>query len=54
MELTGCSVIAVKSTTLDGVEYFPFVITHPKSPITYNLSSTSKEAADEWTAAITG
>ena len=54
MELTGCSVIAVKPTTLDGMEYFPFVITHPKSPITYNLSTTSKEAADGWIAAITG
>lgn len=54
LELTGCSVVMVKSTFVDGVEYFPFVITHPKSPINYNLSSDSKAVADSWVAAIAG
>lgn len=52
MDLTGCSVTTSKSVIVDGVEYYPFVITHPKSTKTYNLSSTSKLETDVWVAKI--
>lgn len=52
MDLTGCSVTSSKAVTVDGVEYYPFVITHPKSTKTYNLSSTSKLETDVWVAKI--
>ena len=42
LDLTGCSITTTKSVTVDGVEYFPFVITHPKSKTPYHLSSDSK------------
>lgn len=48
MDLSGCSVTAIKPVIVDGAEYFPFVITHPKSTKAYNLSSDSKYEADMW------
>jgi hypothetical protein len=42
LDLTGCSVTTTKSVFVDGVEYFPFIITHPKSKAPYHLSSDSK------------
>lgn len=54
LDVSGCSAIAIKSTIVDGVEYFPFVITHPKSPITYNLASVTKTDSDAWLTAILG
>ncbi len=52
LDLTGCSVTTSKSVTVEGVEYFPFVITHPKSKNPYNLSTTSKLEADTWVAKL--
>lgn len=52
LDLTGCSVATSKSVTVDGVEYFPFVISHPKAKQTYSLSSDSKLEADIWVAKI--
>ncbi len=52
MDLSGCSVTTIKSAVVEGVEYFPFVITHPKSTKTYNLSATTKLETDIWVAKI--
>jgi hypothetical protein len=53
MQITGCTVTPVRPTKLGEVEYFPFVISHPTSQKTYNLSADNKKDADEWMAAIT-
>ena len=52
MDICGCSVTSIKPTKVDGVEYFPFVITHPNDARTYNLASDKKSTADEWIAKI--
>lgn len=52
MELCGCSVIDVKPTKVGDVDYYPFVISHPSSALTYNLASTSKEETNDWVSKI--
>lgn len=52
LDLTGCNVTTSKPMIVDGNEYFPFVISHPKSTKSYNLSSDSKLEADIWIAKI--
>lgn len=52
LDLSGCNVTTSKPVIVDGTEYFPFVISHPKSTKTYNLSSDSKLEADIWVAKI--
>lgn len=52
LDLTGCSVTSSKAVIVDGIEYFPFTISHPKSKTNYNLSSDSKLEADIWVAKI--
>lgn len=52
MDLSGTTVTSIKSTVVEGVEYFPFVITHPKSTKTYNLAATTKKDTDQWVAKI--
>lgn len=52
LDLTGCSVTSSKAVFVDGVEYFPFTISHPRSKATYHLSSDSKLDADMWVAKI--
>lgn len=52
LDLTGCSVTTGKSVTVEGVEYFPFTISHPKAKQTYCLSTDSKLEADIWVAKI--
>lgn len=52
LDLSGCSVTNSKSVVLDGVEYFPFAISHPKSKTPYHLSSDSKLDADTWVAML--
>lgn len=52
LDLTGCNVVTNKSLIVDGVEYFPFTISHPRSKLVYNLSSDSKLDADIWVAKI--
>lgn len=52
LDVTGCTVTSVKPVSVDNMEYFPFVITHPKSGVTYNLSSDNKLDADSWIARI--
>lgn len=34
------------------VEYYPFLISHPKSSMVYRLSTTSKDDRDSWVAAL--
>lgn len=48
MDITGCTVQSVKSTKVGDVEYFPFVITHPKESTAYNLAADMKSVADAW------
>jgi hypothetical protein len=52
LDLTGCNVTSSKSVIVDGIEYFPFTISHPRSKVNYNLSSDSKLDADIWVAKI--
>jgi hypothetical protein len=52
LDLSGCSVTTIKSTVVEGIEYFPFVITHPKTTKTYNLSSITKLETDIWVSKI--
>ena len=52
MELCGCTVVEIKSTKSGDIEYFPFVISHDKSPISYKLAATSKKDTDDWIKCI--
>jgi hypothetical protein len=52
LDLSGCSVSTLKSVNVDGVDYYPFVITHPKTSKSYYLSSDSKLEADIWVAKL--
>jgi hypothetical protein len=52
LDLTGCNVVSQKAVSVDGIEYFPFTISHPHSKITYNLSCDSKLEADIWVSKI--
>jgi len=52
MQIFGCTVKSVHSAKVGDMEYFPFVISHPKSTKTYNLSADSKAAADKWITAL--
>lgn len=51
LDLTGASINILKPVTVDGVEYFPFAITHPRSS-PYNLSTTNKLESDLWVAKL--
>ncbi len=54
MDLCGCSIVPVKAVKLpEGSEFFPFVISHPKSTKTYKLSCDDKEQAEEWIEKMT-
>lgn len=53
MQVFECTVTAVRPTKVGDTEFFPFVISHPKSTKTYNLATTSKADADSWISAIT-
>lgn len=48
IQLFGSTVTVVRSTRVGDVDYYPFVISHPKSTKTYNFSVDSKELADQW------
>ena len=52
MELTGCSVDIIKPTKVGDVEYFPLIISHPKSTKAYNLATLAKADCDAWVDAI--
>jgi hypothetical protein len=52
LDLSGCSVSTTKSVSVDGIEYFPFVITHPKTGKSYYLSCDSKLETDMWVAKL--
>jgi len=52
MDLTGCNVDVIKPTKIGDVEYFPFIVSHPKSAKVYNLAATSSKTAEDWVAAI--
>ena len=52
LDLTGCSVDIIKTHKVDDTEYFPFIVSHPKSAKMYNLAALSKKDADDWVAAI--
>lgn len=53
MQIFGATITVVKPTKAGDVEYFPFVISHPKTTKVYNLSATSKAEVDTWIAALT-
>jgi hypothetical protein len=48
MDISGCTITAVRAARVGEVEYYPFVISHPKSAKSYNLSSDSKAEVDDW------
>lgn len=52
LALSGCTCVAATPTMSDGVEYFPFVLTHPGNSKPYHLSAISKADADDWIAKI--
>lgn len=52
IQLFGSNVTVVRSTRVGDVDYYPFVISHPKSTKTYNFSVDSKELADQWIAVL--
>jgi hypothetical protein len=52
IQVFGSSVTIVRSTRVGEIDYYPFVLSHPKSSKTYNFSVDSKELADQWIAAL--
>lgn len=52
MGLVGCVITACNSIKTGDKEYFPFVISHPKSTATFNYSPESKEQQGAWIAAL--
>lgn len=52
LSLSGCSCVAETPTMSEGVEYFPFTLTHPGSSRPYHLSALSKAESDDWMAKI--
>ena len=52
LDLTGCSVDVIKSVVVGDMEYFPFIVSHPKSTKSYNLASLSKKDTELWMSAI--
>lgn len=48
LALSGCTCVADTPTMSDGVEYFPFKLTHPGNNKPYHLSALSKPEADDW------
>jgi hypothetical protein len=48
LALTGCTAVAAPTVIVDGVEYFPFLLTHKDSNRPYNLSALTKADADDW------
>lgn len=52
MDLSGCSISTVRSARIGEVEYFPFVISHPKSAKSYNLSSDSRSEMEDWVSRL--
>jgi hypothetical protein len=48
MDISGCTITSIKPLRVGEVEYFPFVIAHPKAAKAYNLSSDSKAEVDDW------
>lgn len=52
IQVFGSTITVVRSTRVGEIEFFPFVVSHPKSTKTYNFSVDSKELADKWIAAL--
>lgn len=52
IQIFGGTVTVVRSTRVGEVEYYPFVVSHPKSTKTYNFSVDSKQLADQWISAL--
>lgn len=52
LDLTGCSITTSKPVSVDGVEYFPFTISHPKSSKPYHLATDSKLESDIWVSKL--
>jgi hypothetical protein len=52
LALSGCTCTADTPTMADGVEYFPFTLTHPGNNKPYHLSAISKAEADDWITKI--
>ena len=50
--MSGCLVDAVKPTKVGESEYYPFLVSHPKSTKCYNLAATSVKEAESWVNAI--
>lgn len=52
IQVFGSTITVVRSTRVGDVEFYPFVISHPKSTKTYNFSVDSKELADKWITSL--
>ena len=53
MVLIGCTVSALPKTTKVGTqEIYPFLISHPKSTVSYFVAAESKQIMDEWIEVI--
>jgi hypothetical protein len=52
MDLTGCSVDSIRPAKVGDMEFFPFIVSHPKSTKVYNLAATSLQTAEAWMSAI--
>jgi len=52
MDLIGATITPVKQTKVGSKEVFPFVISHSKSTICYNLAAETKTESEEWIKAI--
>lgn len=52
MEISGCSIEATKTTTVDGVTYYPFVIKSGESSQSIHLASTSVTDTTSWVIAL--
>jgi hypothetical protein len=48
IDLCGASLVEVKANRVGEMEYFPFVLSHPKCNKTYNFAATTKADADDW------
>ena len=53
MDVVGCLVEKIKPTMVGDIEYFPFVVSHPKATKTYKLAAANQNDCDTWIASIT-
>lgn len=53
LQMFGASITPVRPTKVGEVEYYPLVISHPKTTKVYNLAASTKGEAETWIKALT-